>query len=410
MKRALAILSVVLVGAGWLAYWGLGHMVARRVAERWGARMVQAGDGKFSDAALFLQNRFFEGAWLLTLTVVVLALVALAGAWFARRLPALWKWISYAAAGFVGLNVWLKFAMATCLFWCVFWNGKGTTDNLTQFNLKRILMKENRAPVKVVLAGSSQVRAEIDPRLLNRQLGSNIFSTELHFPGNHGYDFLFLSDELKGQQADIFVCYLSELNFYSQGLSAGFSLFFDFSELPDFLRLGGKPGWGPRSLGYGLVGNVLPAFRMRGPVAQRLLGNGVTELEQNEQLASRADDLEMRGVDAARGYRAGAQSTFEMVSLERFVGVCQARHQTVVLCCGQLNPLLAAHLDPALRPQMLEFLRQLGARHPNVVVLGEDELPKQTAADYEDLTHVNREAQVVFSKAIGEVLKKLAAR
>ena len=284
MKRfSLAGLLVLL--AVWVAYAALGHTAAARIAHKWGAQMIRAGDGKFTDPAVFLQQRFLECAWLATLTVGLAVAVLWLGALVARRLPRLWQWIPYSIAGFAGLNVWIKFATGTCIFWCLFWNGKGTTDNLTQFHIKLLLMDENPAPMKVVLGGSSQVHAEIDPRLLNQQLGSNICSTELHFPGNRGYDFLWLDRALSGHKADVIVCYLSELNFYQSGFAPGFALFFHWGDIPEFLRLGGKPQWLPRAFGYALLGDILPVFWLRDPMAQRLIGNGIVELRKRSSSA-----------------------------------------------------------------------------------------------------------------------------
>jgi hypothetical protein len=371
--------------------------------------MVQAGDGKFRDPVLFLQNRFLEVGWLVTGLLLVALGITCLGKLVARRMPRLWQWVPFSILGVIGLNLWIRMATATCLFWCVFWNGKGTTDNLTQFHIKVLLMDETPAANKVILAGSSQVHAQIDPRILSRQLGSNFLSTELHFPGNRGYDFLFLNQELAGHKADTIVCYLSESNFFLDGFAPGFPLFFRLDNLPEFYRLGGKAQWLPHYFGYAVLGNVLPVFYLRDPLAQRFIGNGIIEVHKRVAGSSSAEHLRQVALEMSRTYRTSDQSRFQMAAFELFVARCQAQHQKLVLCCGQLNPILEAQLDPALRPQMISYLRQLAARYDNVLLLEEKALPVQTPDDYDDLTHVNRAAQIQFTEFIGRTLQTLSS-
>ena len=407
MKRSFALGCLLLTLVTWLACALLARPVSVEIAHRWGSAIVRAGDGKISDAAVFLQHRIYESAWLLTLTIgLAVAGVALAQV-LARRVPPLWKWVPCSVVGFVGINLWLKLAAGACLFWCLFWNGKGATNNLTQFHIKLLLMDENPAPIKVALGGSSQIHAQIDPRLLNRQLGSNIFATELHFPGNRTFDYLFLDHKLRRHKADVVICYLSEGIFFNGAVSEGFPFFFGFRDLPAFLRLGGKPQWSLKSLGLGLLGNALPIFWLRDPVAQRLLGNEVAGLGQSEQLAALATDLDRRAVASAAAFCAGPQSDFCFAAFEAFVARCQSERKTVVLCCGQLNPILARQLDPALRPKMLAFIARLAAKFDNVVLFQEKDLPAQTETDYVDLSHVTTAAQIHFTEAIARSLQDL---
>ena len=53
---------------------------------------------------------------------------------------------------------------------------------------------------------------------------------------------------------------------------------------------------------------------------------------------------------------------------------------------------------------MVAYLRRLASQHANVQLL--EDLPPQTPANYEDLTHVNREAQVRFTEFIQNVLER----
>lgn len=409
-RRPLAITALLATFVAAVSCVIFARPLSVKIAQRWGPAIVRAGDGKFSDASIFVQHRINEGAWLLALLVGLSVLGGMLAAASVRRFSPLWKWVAYSVLGFIALNVWIKAAAATPLFWCVFWNGKGTTDNLTQFHIKLLLMDENRAPTKIVLAGSSQVRTEIDARLLNSRFGSNFFTTELHFPGNHAFDFLFLDRKLQGRRVDAIVCYLSEANFYVGGVSDGFQLFFTFRDLPDYFHLGGRHEWSPGSLGNGLLSDVTPLFWLREPVTMRVMGEPLTRLRQNELDASLGADLAQRAKAAARLYRYDEQSAFCFNAFEEFVARCRARDRRVVVCCGQLNPILAHELDSGLRPRMLNFFDHLASKYDNVILLGDGDLPAQTEKDYEDLVHANAAARVRFTDALGNKLRDLSFR
>ena len=151
----------------------------------------------------------------------------------------------------------------------------------------------------------------------------------------------------------------------------------------------------------------MPVFRVRDLIAERLLGNQLTGLRQRERNAALVADLQQRAVEAATGYRVDPQSEFSFAAFEAFVTKCRGENRTVVLCCGQLNPVLGRRLDPALRPQMLAFLRGLASKHSNVVLVEESQMPAQSEQAYVDLTHVGPTAQAQFTEAIAGVLEKI---
>src|SRR5262249_7686452 len=159
------------------------------------------------------QHRIFELLWLMTVALVCVSIFGWASQrlerWGTRRT----QWIFPAVFGFVLLNIFMGFAGNTALFWGFLGAGAGT-QNLAQFHYKRILAKESGSPARAVLVGSSQTRAQIDEELLNRLLGTNLWTTELHFPGCHAYDLLLIERQIRPTRPDVIVCYLSEGYFY----------------------------------------------------------------------------------------------------------------------------------------------------------------------------------------------------
>jgi len=257
------------------------------------------------------------------------------------------------------------------------------------------------------LAGSSPVDVQIDHRQLNRELGARYYVADLGFPSTRAYDFLLLEEGLVAQKPEVIVCYLSELNFFNTALSDGFPLFFGCKDAREFLKLGGKPSWSWQKFSFGLLGDVLPVFRLRDLFAERLLGKELADLPQRERNAALGTDLERRAREAAPGFQEDEQSRFCMDAFERFVANCRAKRWRVVLCCGQLNPILERKLAPTLRPKMLTYLNSLASRYENVIVVSEQQLPAQSEQDYEDLTHVGTPARILFTTAIAGILEKL---
>jgi hypothetical protein len=270
------------------------------------------------------------------------------------------------------------------------------------------VFKENRAPVKIVLGGNSQVHAQMDHRLLNRRLGTNYYCADLAFPGNRACDYIWLNRELEGSGADVIVCYLSENMFFGVGLSYGTATFLSARDFPEFAKLGWRWNWHLEDAGSAVLANLLPMYRNRESIERRILGNTLTTLGQRRRDAGLASDLEARAVEAAMAYTNCAQTRFEMAAFEDFVGKCKAQRRLVVVCCGQLNPILGKKIDPQLRIQLIERLRQIAARYDNVRLLEENAMPFQSASDYADLTHANEAARARFSTYIADELAKLA--
>jgi hypothetical protein len=155
------------------------------------------------------------------------------------------------------------------------------------------------------------------------------------------------------------------------------------------------------------LGDILPVFWLRDPVAQRLLGEPLVGLKQRQQVTALATDLQQRATEFTADFHLGEQSQFQFAAFEAFVARCQRENRRVVACCGQLNPLLGNALDPQMRSSMREFLRGLAARYDHFILLDESRLPAQQIADYEDLTHVAQEARKRFTVLLAQVLQGL---
>lgn len=390
---------------GWASYALLGGRLARWMGDRFGGLLLRLGQNKFNDAVIFAQGRLREFLWLFTLAMGWAALQTALNRVLSRR-PRLarHRWAVHGIAGFVMLNLWLAAAGNTALFWGVMGAGAGV-QNYMQFQFKRVVFEENRAPLKAVLVGSSQTRAEIDENELNRRLGTNLWTSELHFPGSKAYDLLLIEPSLRRADPRLVICYLSEGYFYVGSHGEVPPNFLTLAELPDAWRRGALGHLSGEEIGCGLLGDLLPVFRYRDVLSQRLLGFAALNLNQPEYDSSLNMDLDARAAQMARGFRLNEESDFQKRAFEDFVGKCQQAGRTVILIEGGYNPILARHLDPAIRQDMIGFLAAVQRRHSNVVLLRTADLPVQTPQDYDDLNHVNPDMQRRFTDFLAGWMK-----
>lgn len=405
-NRLLFGLAVLPLGAGALLVL-LGKPVASVLASALGARLLKLGDGKFTDPAAFIKMRLQDLALLAPAAGLLTLACLLAGSWFRNHLAGRFRWAANSIVLFLGLNLFAAIASHTVLFWCLLFTGENNTHNYTQYQIKRGLMSEIAVPRQAVLLGSSQTHAEIDKRLLNARLGRQLWTSELHFPGSRPFDMLLSLEDLPRVKIDCVVAYLSEGYFYSGANSEGAMFFMRIRGLGEFYDCGGRNVEAGRSFWYGLLGDVVPLFRLREPVIARLFGFKILGLNQERRDQALSADLAERAKTAAAGYRLGPESDFQKKAFALFARKCRERHARLVLCCGQLNPILGRALDPALRPDMMAYLRDLASHDSNIILLEESQLPVQTEKDYQDLTHVDEANQVRFTEYMEKVLQKL---
>ena len=396
MKRLLIIASTI-VAFGWCCYALAGHALADALGQRHATALLRLGEGKIISPATFVHARLLE-----TLVLVTLLLVWVLGhfliRWLlTRRLVAPRRaWLVHSVVAFLALNLWLAQAQRTALFWGLMWQGQ-QTQNLARFHLKLILAREQSATPSVALMGSSQMRAQVDEAQLTSRLAPRLRAHDFHYPGARAYDLLLLQPMVTRTRPALVVCYLSELNFYSGSATEVAPNFFTAQALPDLIRRGGLKFIPRERWGCGLLGQMLPVFQLREVLAQRLFGPALTELKPEIHAPVLMTNL-------AAPYAINAESQFHQGALEDFVTRAGQLGQSVVLVAGQFNPKFARQLDPKIREDMMKFLHALAARHPHVTLL--ENLPPQTEADYEDMTHLTKDAQARFTAWLAAQLEQ----
>lgn len=401
------MLLVALPLLAWTA-WGLGgSQAAARLTARYGERLLAHSDGKFTDAEVFTAGRLKEAVELLTMACLLGLGYQGACGLLERRLKRPTLWIAQGWAAFVGLNIFVGAAAHTALFWCALYTGKESVDNYAQWRIKQELMKETKAPEEAVLLGASQTRSQIDAKALNDRLGREIWTTELHFPGSTPFDMILCLEKIPRERVKYVITYSSEANFYLPGDNGRLMYFLGLGDLPLYWRLGAGRPEADRYFASGLLGDIFPLYRAWEPLMMRVRGKVAEEQKQAQYDASLNVNLNERAKRVAEGMSLGPWSEYQKNAFRVFAQMCRKRGARLVICCGQLNPVLERALNPALRADMLNFLCGLAKEDPNVVLLSRDELPAQGESDYEDLTHVNEKAREQFSNCIAGVLEDL---
>ena len=59
---------------------------------------------------------------------------------------------------------------------------------------------------------------------------------------------------------------------------------------------------------------------------------------------------------------------------------------------------MSERVNPAIRADMKQFLRAMAEKYSNVILIPEDQLPRQEPSDYKDLTHVTPAAEQRFTE------------
>jgi hypothetical protein len=408
MRARVTILLVVVPVVLWALFGFLGDRMSTRVSSRFGSRILTASDGKFTDPRPFVKRRLKESAELATVAcMLILAQLAFVSSAL-RRLQPPTRWMVQGWSAFICLNIFAAFAAQTALFWCLLYTGKNHINNYTQFHIKQELLKESEVPGQAVLMGSSQTRAQIDAKAVNDRLGQRIWTTELHFPGSAPYDMVLCLERLPKVRVDCIITYVSEGMFYTRNPDERLMYFFGVRDLLAYATAGpGKPAC-DRYLICGLLGDVFPLYNVWEPLTDRLRDWKTANLKQQQYDAALDTNLVSRAQRAAKDMSFSPEVDFQKKSFATFARLCRERGCRLVICCGQLNPILSRTLDPALHTDMMNYLHQLAAQDPNIVLLEQSQMPPQVESDYEDLTHVNLEARARFSQYIADVLEKLA--
>lgn len=393
------------LAASWLGYTLAGGATARLVAGHFGNALLHLGQDKFADPVWFIQHRLREALWLATVAGLLAFGYWLFGLFLRRRFAsAIWQGVVQGVLGFILLNLWVGAAAHTALFWGMLGAGGGF-QNLMQFEFKRILLEENRTPVRAVLMGNSQTRAEIKEELLNQAFGTNLWTTELHFPGSRGFDVLLLDDQIERANPQIVICYVTEIYFYAGAGGETVPGFLGWRNLPELWQLGGQHYLAWNRIFSGLLGDVCPIFRCRDVLAQRVFGPATAQLKQRQYDQALEPDLEKRAEEQKSHLRISGGSAFQKRAFEMFVARCQAAHRRVILLEGGFNPLYERQIDPAIHADMLSYLDGLKRRYANVTLVPASALPLQTAADYVDLNHVTEDMQRRFTLRLTVLLR-----
>jgi len=386
-----------------VAMFALACPAGNWLGSKFGPAILNAAKGKIADPAAFVTGRMVEGSLLLGLAIGLGAVYAGARKLAAHRPNG---WMALVLTAFAAVNIWFIAAMQTAALWIALSTG-GAASNLAQFHFKEELLREHQAERQILLLGSSQTQAQIDENILNQELDTNVWTTELHFPGSRSLDLLLVLRRLEGAPGDDLICYLSEYYFYPGLYTTTAPYFANLEDIPLLKRIGFGREIFTQPYGMGFLGDVLPLFACREAVSQRLLGSAVTSLEQAKHDTALETNLVRRAEEWAQPFKLNEDAKRQKNAFLAFVEEAARQNRRLILLEGQVNPILSELFPPELRPDMKQFLRQVAAEHPHVTLIPEAEMPRHESGDYKDLTHIVEERQAEFSRWLAGRLRRL---
>lgn len=369
------------------------RIIGPLLGTRFGSIIERVTKGKVLDPSIFITRRMIDAGFLFALLLLLILVFFQVSKRITQRKCG---WALLTLLAFAFLNIWTWAGMQTALFWAGFYTGKGTS-NFTQFEFKKTLLSENKAPHQILLIGSSQTQAQLNENVLNAQLRDKAWTTELHFPGSHALDMLLVLRRLKGYPGDELVCYLSEYYFYSGDFSTTAPFFLQASDATILSSLGFRNLLSTQHFITGFLGCGIPLFRCREPISHRFLGIGFEMIPQQIYDSNLETNLDQRADASVHVFKIDHTAEAQKLAFEEFIKEAQRQNRKVTLLEGQVNPLLGQKISPEIRADLKQFLRKVAAQYPNVTLITEDSLPRQIPGDYQDLTHVTETVQERFS-------------
>lgn len=398
----LALLSLLCLWLG-IPEW-MAHM-ADRLA---GDAVRRALGVKIYSSLAFFDNRFQEVFKILFL-MSVLGLIYFHVADYSRRWNGIRCLIFRVGIGFIGVNVLLAGLIHTGLFWGLWLRGDMSV-NLVNWHFKSILARDTHDVTKGIILGSSQARAQLDEELINPILSKRqAWLWELHFPGSMAMEINLIFRRAVHLAAPSFVvCYVSEGTFFQDTGTTAQGYFVHVSDLPRILP------WHPSNshvmdwlqVRYSILGQFIPLYYLREPVAQTILGNAMTYIDQRTHNNSLDSDLMSRARSFAQLYSSGPNSAFQFSAFQDFADLCVQRNIRLIVLQGNLNPIVDSLLPPEIRLSMEDFLAELDASSDLVTVVDAQQFNPDSGAVYSDLTHVDTSTQHYFSTQFAEWLEK----
>jgi hypothetical protein len=401
--RQLWLAGGAFVVLAWVA--ALAGRPVGTVVERLAGRELRSMlRGRVSNVPEFVAHSITEMAFLLTVTVVAIAIVAAVSVYLRRtlsnRVAAL---LAAVAASFVAANVVAYAASCTAIFWLALY---AAGPNLKQpaFHIERLLLMSESGPTRMVIVGSSQGHSEIRASYLDEQCGNRYKFANLSFAGSSGFDFLMLEEQFRPLRPSYVLVYISPQAFFTGAQGGRLLPFLSFGTLQDARRLGLLGRLTEDDIWYGTLGMLSPLFRARRAVSDAVFGEAAGGDDEAQPDAAAAPPDRVTAV--ASQYRVNEDSALHMRAFGEFLERVVSHGATPIVLVGQVSPVLQARLAPAVEPAFDAFVQKLGTI-PGVRVV-HDGLVVHRANDYApgDYMHVTDDARMAYTKSLVKVLQR----
>lgn len=374
--------------------------ISKFLSDLFGEKILLAGEGYIKDSNIFILNRIKE---LLNL-IIILCLFA-TGTFFLNFAFVRYeiKWFFISLYIIIAVQFFVLSLTGTGLFWLV---TKG--QNLSNFNLKLKLASEVEVP-RIFMVGSSQINAQINEQRLDELLDYKYSTSDLFCTGSQPFDLVLQQAIFQRTKPEMVICYLSEFDFHRKVQSFLFPGFMDFKGLIDYYILKKNESFKHQNhIVYSILGNILPLYKIRDLITIRIYGKKAFSIEEKNWNKELDSDLQKRAERFKTVFKdSETNSAFNERAFEMFVLRSKLAGTKIVVCIGQMNPILSDIINPSYRKQTLEFLRKIASQNGHVFLFESNAFPIQTKENYHDLTHVNDKTQIRFTQRLALLLKKI---
>ena len=409
------LIYLIVVVVVWVGYAVVSQPVAKWVSQSWGDAILAATKYRILDPERFVQRRCWDVAYLLTVTLAALAMGDAVNRMVRLYVSPSWRFVPLAFAVFAIVNAMCFFGGQVALPWMMI-SVVSADLRLTNANMSEIVLWESTSDSTAagMVLGSSQANAQLGASHLNQLLEGDALFADMSYHGGHPFNVVLLGHRWK-RYPDIAIWYLSILDIWNhKELGAAAQSLMNGPSEAELVELGADQDLDPLRMWYGRVGRWVPLFRVRRVLERLVFGvTGVPVVSDYHARKMSQDEREaLKFAQFTQVMSAGVGDQQNYEALQRLQRACirrmldrMERHGTrLLLIAGHVHPDVEAVM-PEKRRELLAFLKELTAGKSHVVLV-DDELPRPTAEQYRDFTHLKETERPWYTEAVLQLARE----
>lgn len=401
----------ITVTTTWLVFAFFGQIIADLAEAKLGPQILSATKGRIFDPNQFVHDRLYDIAYLISIGILATAAIEAVVYGLGRVMHERWRFVPVAAMSFVILNGAVLLASRSASFWLPS-TILASSMRLANAKLSEQILWQNAKGRTGMVLGSSQANAQLGVEYLNKILEEDTLFAEQSYCAGHPMNVLMLQDGWQ-KHPDVAIWYLSILDIYNHiELGSAAQPLMTATTQKDVMELQGDEAMGRLRMRYAKLGRTIPMFRIRRTSEFALFGTtGVPRItNRNRTMDAEAERARQRarmievltvGTDPPT-YETACQ--FQRGCIRRVVQRFDEHGTKLVVITGHVHPEVESQM-PEKRAELLRLLREMESQSNNVFVI-DNELPRPTADEYRDFTHLDDSKRFEYTSKVVELLKE----